>query len=418
MDKYNELSLALYIFLVNNSQNATKLEIQDITKCLFLNHNIDSDNLVKEIKKRIEENKIDIEEIKDDLYLKCKDDNIKLIKIYNNLNNLNNLYELLDNINKCLKTNNNHDYFITGYAFLISAVIYDSNDVEEVSQSIIRSYKKVYIAENTIETIRTININLPIKSIDKPAIWLSGSIYDSQSDKPPCYLILYLKKYEDDTVQYIYDAIPDIFMFRFEIDYIYKKLEKLKEKIKEVTANYTSNIEKLENARRSDESHKRGDFTKQYMDIMEEELKTLSEYYTKHNEITKEMFQLTYAAIVNFNNIKRTLSLYSLPKELLFGDCFYEAEKNVEGLNFYSNFYYRETDKIAKNIRDIEIESNILRSKLESIENKQNELRNVILATAGIIISFLQIFGNEVKLAILYALNILSNQIRDILNNL
>jgi len=400
MSEYKDLCLFLYIFLAieiqdlrNTDKTQDSLRIPNFIKCLPESR-VNFDYIIEKIKQKTEENTANMQKVEDDFYLRPLHDGCGIIRLYKNLEKPHNLHELLERIDKCLKEI--VDYPLIGYTFLISAITCNISDTDIAAQ-ILPSAEK--------ETIDS--MDLPIKLIDKPVIRLFGPVYIGGSNKPPCYSILHQKGYENHTIQYFYNIIPDIFLSKFKIDRTYKEFEKYKKEIEDIISKHEPKTENSKDAEEHAETERNENKSKTRnsrdtkndteIERMEERLKSLSKYYNECDKMNKEMFQLAHSAKVNLDNIQRTLSVFNLPRKLLFEDCFYESERKVKEMEFYSDFYYRETSKIEDDIRSIEIESNILRNKLQSVENKQNELRNIILAVAGIVISLLQVFDDQVK---------------------
>jgi len=342
-------------------------------------------------------------------YLTYSNDNLAVIQSYNNIKidelnpRIDKLNSRIDELNstisstrqKCLSNNNP----FSGYALLTSATIsseYEYN-AEEIASKII--YK---LTKRSIET-KIGSVDLPTRSTTKQFIKLFGLTYGGEEDVLYRSLILYSDRSKEFTVSYFYQIIPEILMYNYKVKYIYKCFEEHCKKIEEEykdknTTHIANNAENLKNKK----TNLRKDNTAQVISDLEKELEHLEITYNNQHKLINSLSQLVFAAEVNFRNIQRILQVHDIPRKLLFEHCFYETERIVETMEFYHHFHYKESDKIKSDIKTIETRSNILRNKLENIENKQSEIRNIILAIIAAIIAFFELVNDEL-VALLFA---------------
>jgi hypothetical protein len=209
-------------------------------------------------------------------------------------------------------------------------------------------------------------------------------------------LILYSDRSEEFTESYFYQIIPEILMYSYKVKYIYKYFKKhckkIEEEYKHKNTTYTiNNAENLKNKK----TNLRKDNTAHVISDLEKKLEHLEIAYNNQYKLVNTLSQLVFAAETNFRNIQRILQVHNIPRKLLFEYCFYETERIVETMKFYHHFHYKESDKIKSDIKTIETRSNILRNKLENAENRQSEIRNIILAIIAAIIAFFQLVNDE-----------------------
>jgi uncharacterized coiled-coil protein SlyX len=337
-------------------------------------------------------------------YLTYSNDNLAVIQSYNNIKidelnpRIDKLNSRIDELNstinntrqKCLSNNNP----FSGYALLTSATIsseYEYN-AEEIASKIIHKLTK-----RSIET-KIGSVDLPTRSTTKQFIKLFGLTYGGEEDVLYRSLILYSDRSKEFTVSYFYQIIPEILMYSYKVKYIYECFEEYRKKIEEEeeykhknTIHTTNNAENLKNKK----TNLRKDNTAQVISDLEKKLEHLETAYNNQYKLVNSLSQLVFAAETNFRNIQTILQVHNIPRKLLFEYCFYETESKVETMKFYHHFYYKESDKIKSDIKTIETMSNILRNKLENAENRQSEIRNIILAIIAAIIAFFQLVNDE-----------------------
>jgi len=355
-------------------------------------------------------------------YLTYSDDNLAVMVSYNNIkiDELNpRIYKLNSIINstrqECLSNNNP----FSGYALLTSATISSKHEcsAEEIASKIILNIYNSNINHNTrISSIDSPNklteqfiktkigsVDLPTRSTTKQFIKLFGLTYGGEEDVLYRSLILYSDRSEEFTESYFYQIIPEILMSSYKVKYIYERFKKYCNKIEKEykdknTIYITNNAENLKNKK----TNLRKDNTAQVISDLEKELEYLEITYNNQYKLVNSLSQLVFAAEANFRNIQTILQVHNIPRKLLFEYCFYETEKIVETMEFYHHFHYKESDKIKSDIKTIETKSNILRNKLENAENRQSEIRNIILAVIAAIIAFFELVNDEL-VALLFA---------------
>ena len=363
-------------------------------------------------------------------YLTYSDDNLAVIISYNNIkidklnSNINSIIQKIDKLNSNISSisqehlsNNNNPF--SGYALLTSATIsskHECNAEEIASKIILNIYNSNSnyntgissidlpnkLTEHSIKT-KISSIDLPTKSTTKQFIKLFGLTYGSEEDILYRSLILYSDQSEELTESHFYQIIPEILMYSYKVKYIYKCFKEHCEKIEEEykdknTTHTTNNAENLKNKK----INLKKDDTAQMVSNLEKELEHLEITYNNQYKLANSLSQLFFAAEVNFRNIQRILQAHNIPRKLLFEYCFYETERIVETMEFYHHFHYKESDKIKSDIKTIETRSNILRNKLENVENRQSEIRNIILAIIAAIIAFFELVNDEL-VALLFA---------------
>jgi len=363
-------------------------------------------------------------------YLTYSDDNLAVIISYNNIkidklnSNINSIIQKIDKLNSNISSisqerlsNNNNPF--SGYALLTSATISSKHEcnAEEIARKIILNiynsnsnyntgissiHLPNKLTEQSIKT-KISSVDLPTKSTIKQFIKLFGLTYGSEEDILYRSLILYSDQSEELTESLFYQIIPEILMYSYKVKYIYKCFKEHCEKIEEEykdknTTHTTNNAENLKNKK----TNLRKDDTAQVIGNLEKELEHLEITYNNQYKLANSLSQLFFAAEVNFRNIQRILQVHNIPRKLLFEYCFYETERIVETMKFYHHFHYKESDKIKSDIKTIETRSNILRNKLENTENRQSEIRNIILAIIAAIIAFFELVNDEL-VALLFA---------------
>jgi hypothetical protein len=354
-------------------------------------------------------------------YLTYSNDNLAVIDIesYNNIK-IDELKPIInsrvDELNsrinstrqKCLSNNNP----FSGYTLLTSATISSKHEcnAEEIAGKIILNIYNSNINHNTkIGSIDSPNklteqsiktkigsIDLPTRSTTKQFIKLFGLTYGRKENTLYPSLVLYSDRSKEFTESYFYQIVPEILMYSYKVEYIYECFEKYRKKIEEQyehknTTHTTNNDENLEN----NKTNLRKYNTAQEISNLEKELEHLETTYNNQHKLVNSLSQLAFAAEVNFRNIQTILQVNNIPRKLLFEYCFYETESKVETMKFYHHFHYKESDKIKSDIKRIETKSNILRNKLENAENRQSEIRNIILAIIAAIIAFFQLVNDE-----------------------
>jgi len=384
-------------------------------------------------------------------------DNLTVIKSYNDikideLNSSNNekIRKLNSDINIITQLSNNNSF--SGYALLASATISSKREcnaeentkeiAEKIASKIILNIYNININQNTgisstdspnklteqsIKTKIDSNINhntrisstdspnklteqsiktkigsidLPTKSTTKQFIKLFSLAYGGEENKLYRSLILYLDQSEEFTVSYFYQIIPEILMCSYKVKYLYKCFEEHRKKIEEEFEEHRKKIEEeykhknMTHTTNNDENLRK-DNTAQAISDLEKKLEHLEITYNNQYKLVNSLSQLVFAAEVNFRNIQRILRAHNIPRKLLFEYCFYETERIVETMKFYHHFHYKESDKIKSDIKTIETRSNILRNKLENVENRQSEIRNIILAIIAAIIAFFELVNDE-----------------------
>jgi len=335
------------------------------------------------------------------VYLTYSNDNLVIIKSYNNIktDELNpKIGELNSRINstrqKCLLNNP-----FSGYALLTSATISSKHEysAEEIASKILNIYNS-----NSNYDTEISSVDLPTESTTKQFIKLFGLTYGGEENTLYRSLILYSDRSEEFTESYFYQIIPEILMYSYKVKYIYKRFKKYCKKIEEEykykNTTHTTNNADLKNKK----TNLRKDNTAQIISDLEKELEHLEITYNNQYKLVNTLSQLVFAAEVNFRNIQRMLQVHNIPRKLLFEYCFYETERIVETMEFYHHFHYKESDKIKSDIKRIETKSNILRNKLENAENRQSEIRNIILAIIAAIIAFFELVNDEL-VALLFA---------------
>jgi len=394
--------------------------------------------IIKEAKSREEEIVEVCEEDRVYTYLTYLDDNLVVIKLYKdikidelNSNNNKKIHKLNSDINsisqECLSNNNNS---FSGCALLASATISSKHkcNAEEIASKIILNIYNSNINYNTIiSSIHSLNklteqsietkigsihllnelteqsiktkigsVDLPTRSTTKQFIKLFGLTYGGEENILYRSLILYLNQSEEFTVSYFYQIIPEILMCSYKVKYIYKCFEEHCKKIEEEYKhkNMTHTIKDAENLKNK-KTNLRKDNTMQAISDLEKKLEHLEIAYNNQYKLVNSLSQLVFAAEVNFGNIQRILRVHNIPRKLLFEYCFYETERIVETMKFYHHFHYKESDKIKSDIKTIETMSSILRNKLENEENRQSEIRNIILAIIAAIIAFFELVNDE-----------------------
>jgi len=353
-------------------------------------------------------------------YLTYSDDNLAVIKLYKdikidelNSNDNEKIRKLNSDINsisqECLSNNNNS---FSGYALLASATISSKHEcnAEEIASKIILNIYNSNINHNTRisgidspnklteQSIKTKigSIDLPTRSTTKQFIKLFGLTYGRGENTLYRSLILYSDRSKEFTESYFYQIIPEILMYNYKVKYIYECFEKYRKKIEEEykhknTIHTTNNTENLKNKK----INLRKDNTAQVISDLEKKLEHLETTYNNQYKLVNSLSQLVFAAETNFRNIQTILQVHNIPRKLLFEYCFYETESKVETMKFYHHFHYKESDKIKSDIKTIETMSNILRNKLENTENRQSEIRNIILAIIAAIIAFFELVNDE-----------------------
>jgi len=348
-------------------------------------------------------------------YLIYSNDNLAVIELYYNIK-IDELNSRIDELNsrinstrqKCLSNNNP----FSGYALLTSATISSKHEcnAEEIANKIILNIYNSNINHNTrISSIDSPNklteqsiktkigsVDLPTRSTTKQFIKLFGLTYGGEEDIFYRSLILYSDRSEEFTESYFYQIIPKILMYSYKVKYIYECFEKYRKKIEEEykhknTIHTTNNAENLKN----EKTNLRKDNTAQVISDLEKKLEHLETTYNNQYKLVNSLSQLVFAAETNFRNIQTILQVHNIPRKLLFEYCFYETESKVETMKFYHHFHYKESNKIKSDIKTIETRSNILRNKLENAENRQSEIRNIILAIIAAIIAFFELVNDE-----------------------
>jgi len=357
-------------------------------------------------------------------YLTYSNDNLAIIDIesYNNIkidelnSRINELNSRIDELNSGINStrqkylSNNNPF--SGYALLTSATIsskYECNAEEIASKIILNIYNSNINHDTRISSIDSPNklteqsiktkigsVDLPTRSTTKQFIKLFGLTYDRKENTLYRSLILYSDQSEEFTESYFYQIIPEILMYSYKVKYIYKCFEEYRKKIEEEykhknTTHATNNAENLKNKK----TNLRRDNTAQVISDLEKKLEHLETAYNNQYKLVNSLSQLVFAAKVNFRNIQTILKVHNIPRKLLFEYCFYETESEIETMKFYHHFHYKESDKIKSDIKTIETMSNILRNKLENAENRQSEIRNIILAIIAAIIAFFQLVNDE-----------------------
>ena len=437
MSDLQDLSLVLYIFLVtetrdSNSSEKCETSFKDFLKSFFCDEE-EVEVYIEEAKSRrgeivtVYKNKKACENAYltysgDDL---TTGDNLTVIKSYNDikideLNSSNNekIRKLNSDINIITQLSNNNSF--SGYALLASATISSKREcnaeentkeiAEKIASKIILNIYNININQNTgisstdspnkltEQSIKTkiSSVDLPTKSTIKQFIKLFGLTYGSEEDILYRSLILYSDQSEELTESLFYQIIPEILMYSYKVKYIYKCFKEHCEKIEEEykdknTTHTTNNAENLKNKK----TNLRKDDTAQVIGNLEKELEHLEITYNNQYKLVNSLSQLVFAAEVNFRNIQRILQVHDIPRKLLFEYCFYKTESKIETMKFYHHFHYKENDKIKSDIKRIETRSNILRNKLENAENRQSEIRNIILAIIAAIIAFFELVNDE-----------------------
>ena len=377
--------------------------------------------IVEACKEHIEEAKGKEREIKvyeEDrlyVYLTYSNDNLAIIESYNNIK----IDELNSKINELSsKINSRRQKYLSnnpfsGYALLTSATISSKHEynAEEIASKIILNIYNSNINHNTRissmdspnklteQSIKTkiSSIDLPTRSTTKQFIKLFGLTYGGEENILYRSLILCSDRSEEFTLSYFYQIIPKILMYSCKVIYIYERFEEYRKKIEEEeykhknTTRTTNNAENLKNKK----TNLIKDNTAQMISDLEKELEHLEITYNNQYKLVNSLSQLVFAAEVNFRNIQRILQVHDIPRKLLFEYCFYKTESKIETMKFYHHFHYKENDKIKSDIKRIETRSNILRNKLENAENRQSEIRNIILAIIAAIIAFFELVNDE-----------------------
>jgi len=358
--------------------------------------------IIKEAKSKEREIKV-YEEDRLYIYLTCLNDNLVVIESYNNIkiDELNSrIYELnsrIDELNSRINSarrkylSNNNPF--SGYALLTSATISSKHEynAEKIASKILNIYNS-----NSNHDIEISSVDLPTKSITKQFIKLFSLTYGGEENALYRSLILYSDQSEEFTESYFYQIIPEILMYSYKVKYINKYFEEYCEKIEEEYKhkNTTHTINDAENLKNK-KTNLRKDNTAQVISDLEKKLEHLEITYNNQYKLVNSLSQLVFEAEVNFRNIQRILRAHNIPRKLLFEYCFYETERIVETMKFYHHFHYKESDKIKSDIKTIETRSNILRNKLENVENRQSEIRNIILAIIAAIIAFFELVNDE-----------------------
>ena len=441
MSDLQDLSLVLYIFLVtetrdSNSSEKCETSFKDFLKSFFCDEE-EVEVYIEEAKSRkgeivtVYKNKKACE----NAYLTYSGDkltigdNLTVIKSYNDikideLNSSNNekIRKLNSDINIITQLSNNNSF--SGYALLASATISSKREcnaeentkeiAEKIASKIILNIYNININQNTgisstdspnkltEQSIKTKigSIDLPTKSTTKQFIKLFSLAYGGEENKLYRSLILYLDQSEEFTVSYFYQIIPEILMCSYKVKYLYKCFEEHRKKIEEEFEKHRKKIEEeykhknMTHTTNNDENLRK-DNTAQAISDLEKKLEHLEITYNNQYKLVNSLSQLVFAAEVNFRNIQRILRAHNIPRKLLFEYCFYETERIVETMKFYHHFHYKESDKIKSDIKTIETRSNILRNKLENVENRQSEIRNIILAIIAAIIAFFELVNDE-----------------------
>jgi len=441
MSDLQDLSLVLYIFLVtetrdSNSSEKCETSFKDFLKSFFCDEE-EVEVYIEEAKSRkgeivtVYKNKKACE----NAYLTYSGDkltigdNLTVIKSYNDikideLNSSNNekIRKLNSDINIITQLSNNNSF--SGYALLASATISSKREcnaeentkeiAEKIASKIILNIYNININQNTgisstdspnkltEQSIKTKigSIDLPTKSTTKQFIKLFSLAYGGEENKLYRSLILYLDQSEEFTVSYFYQIIPEILMCSYKVKYLYKCFEEHRKKIEEEFEEHRKKIEEeykhknMTHTTNNDENLRK-DNTAQAISDLEKKLEHLEITYNNQYKLVNSLSQLVFAAEVNFRNIQRILRAHNIPRKLLFEYCFYETERIVETMKFYHHFHYKESDKIKSDIKTIETRSNILRNKLENVENRQSEIRNIILAIIAAIIAFFELVNDE-----------------------
>jgi hypothetical protein len=430
MSDLQDLSLVLYIFLVtetrdSNSSEKCEASFKDFLKSFFCDEE-EVEVYIEEAKSRkgeivtVYKNKKACE----NAYLTYSGDNLiigdnlTVIKSYNDikideLNSSNNekIRKLNSDINIITQLSNNNSF--SGYALLASATISSKHEcnaeentkeiAEKIASKIILNIYNIdspnKLTEQSIKT-KISSIDLPTKSTTKQFIKLFSLAYGGEVNKLYRSLILYLDQSEEFTVSYFYQIIPEILMCSYKVKYLYKCFEEHRKKIEEEFEEHRKKIEeeyKHKNTTHTtnNDENLRKDNTAQAISDLEKKLEHLEIIYNNQYKLVNSLSQLVFAAEVNFRNIQRILRAHNIPRKLLFEYCFYETESKVETMKFYHHFHYKESDKIKSDIKRIETRSNILRNKLEDVENRQSEIRNIILAIIAAIIAFFELVNDE-----------------------
>jgi len=351
--------------------------------------------IIKEAKSKEREIKV-YEEDRLYIYLTCLNDNLVVIESYNNIK-IDELNPKIDELNSRINSarrkylSNNNPF--SGYALLTSATISSKHEynAEKIASKILNIYNS-----NSNHDTEISSVDLPTKSITKQFIKLFSLTYGGEENALYRSLILYSDQSEEFTESYFYQIIPEILMYSYKVKYIYKYFEEYCEKIEEEYEhkNTTHTINDAENLKNK-KTNLRKDNTAQVISDLEKKLEHLEITYNNQYKLVNSLSQLVFAAEVNFRNIQRILRVHNIPRKLLFEYCFYETERIVETMKFYHHFHYKESDKIKSDIKTIETRSNILRNKLENVENRQSEIRNIILAIIAAIIAFFELVNDE-----------------------
>ena len=356
-------------------------------------------------------------------YLTYSNDNLAVIELYYNIK-IDELNFRIDELNSRINStrqkylSNNNPF--SGYALLTSATIsskYECN-AEEIASKIILNIYNSNINHNTrISSIDSPNklteqsiktkigsVDLPTRSTTKQFIKLFGLTYDRKENTLYRSLILYSDRSKEFTESYFYQIIPKILMYSCKVIYIYERFEEYRKKIEEEEYKHKNTTHTTNNTKNSKNKKKnlRKDNTAQVISDLEKKLEHLEIAYNNQYKLVNSLSQLVFAAEANFRNIQTILQVHNIPRKLLFEYCFYETESKVETMKFYHHFHYKESDKIKSDIKTIETMSNILRNKLENAENRQSEIRNIILAIIAAIIAFFELVNDEL-VALLFA---------------
>jgi signal peptidase I len=351
--------------------------------------------IIKEAKGKEGEIKV-YEEDRLYVYLTYSNDNLAIIESYNNIK-IDELKSKINELNSRINSTrqeclSNNDPF-SGYALLTSATISSKHEcnADEIASEILNIYNS-----NSNHNTEISSVDLPTKSTTKQFIKLFSLTYGGEENILYRSLILCSDRSEEFTRSYFYQIIPKILMYSYKVKYIYKCFEEYREKIEEEykhknTTHTTNDAENLENKK----TNLRKGNTAQEISDLEKKLEHLETAYNNQYKLVNSLSQLVFAAEVNFRNIQTILQVHNIPRKLLFEYCFYKTESKIGTMKFYHRFHYKENDKIKSDIKRIETRSNILRNKLENAENRQSEIRNIILAIIAAIIAFFELVNDE-----------------------
>jgi len=426
---------------VGREREIVKVFKEDITEIIVEVYKEYITKIIQEVKGREGEIVKVCQENRIYAYLTYSNDNLAIIISYNNIkidklnSNINSIIQKIAKLNSNISSisqkrlsNNNNPF--SGYALLTSATISSKHEcnAEEIASKIILNIYNSNINHNTrISSIDSPNklteqsiknkigsIDLPTRSTTKQFIKLFGLTYGRKENTLYRSLILYSDRSKEFTESYFYQIVPEILMYSYKVKYIYECFEEYRKKIEEEFEEYRKKIEEeykhknTTHTKNNDENlennktNLRKYNTAQAISNLEKELEHLETTYNNQYKLVNSLSQLAFAAEVNFRNIQTILQVNNIPRKLLFEYCFYETESKVETMKFYHHFHYKESDKIKSDIKTIETRSNILRNKLENAENRQSEIRNIILAIIAAVIAFFELVNDEL-VALLFA---------------